>query len=139
MLIILAPASLFFFVGSYKVFFPRNLVAVLPFLCLFAGIFMQYSAEFLEHKLNKHRRSGWRRLSMSIIALMISLTIFQQLMISVQHLNRITLPDTRWISLQWIDANLPENASIGREHYTPPIRDTRTDFMSFTWDFLVRF
>lgn len=120
-LLILAPAALFLLVGSYKVFFPRNLVAMLPFLSIFAGAFIYYlvdiSARFFASR-------GKRRLSKitgTCIVLMCMLVLAQQLMISVRHIDRITLTDTRWISLQWIEQNLPGHASIGREHYTPPI------------------
>ena len=32
-----------------------------------------------------------------------------------------TLPDTRWISLKWVQQNIPPGTKIGREFYTPPI------------------
>ena len=32
-----------------------------------------------------------------------------------------TLPDTRWVSLKWIQQNIPPGIRIGREHYTPQI------------------
>ena len=48
------------------------------------------------------------------------------------HIKRITLPDTRWISLQWVDKNLPISSRIGREQFTPPIEEY-TDKFKAKW------
>lgn len=42
-------------------------------------------------------------------------------MIDAKMIRDNTLPDTRWISFKWIQENLPAGATIGREHYTPPL------------------
>jgi hypothetical protein len=50
-------------------------------------------------------------------------SISGQIARSYEEIRLLTLPDTRWASLQWIQANLPSGARIGREHYTPPIEE----------------
>ena len=120
-LLALAPAALFLLVGSYKVFFPRNLVAVVPFLSLFAGAFIYYVYELILRIAGRAGTGRWAGITSGGIVLMCLLVLNQQLMVSIRHIDRITLPDTRWLSLLWIDQNLPRYASIGREHYTPPI------------------
>ena len=43
-------------------------------------------------------------------------SISGQIARSYKEIRLLTLPDTRWASLQWIQAKLPSGARIGREH-----------------------
>ena len=116
------PVLLFLFVGQYKVFFPRNIVSVIPFLSLFSGIAIYAGFEWLKGIGFNWKNPRWKSLILNtlIIAALVG-SILNPLFNAVNHIQRITLPDTRWVSLQWTVQNVPPGAHIGREHYTPPV------------------
>jgi 4-amino-4-deoxy-L-arabinose transferase-like glycosyltransferase len=115
------PIFLYIFIGRYKVFFPRNIVATVPFLSLLSGAFvvLGYRA-LMERLLILSKR--WRAIVINLALVLILLAcVWQQAVLAVNHIEKITLPDTRWVSLIWIEKNLPPSSRIGREHYTPPV------------------
>lgn len=66
--------------------------------------------------------SRWARTGSYAAAAALTLGgLYGQIARAWEEIHLITLPDIRWVSLQWIQANLPSGARIGREHYTPPI------------------
>jgi len=129
-LLLSTPLLLFVFVGQYKVFFPRNIVAVIPFLSLFSGAFIFALYEWLKSAL-----SGWEKFhwitATSTIVFVIALLFFSigdQVTQAYQYIQTITLPDTRWESVQWIKDHMPTGSHIGREGFTPPIEKYTEQF-----------
>lgn len=116
------PLLLFLFVGLYKVFAVRNIVAVIPFLSLFSGAFIFAVHEWLKRRLSNWGKTRWMTLCINIliVAVLVGST-YTQVLSAINHVQRITLPDTRWVSIQWIKQHLPSGSYIGRERYTPPI------------------
>ncbi len=118
------PAAYFLFMGSYRVHFERNMVPVLPFLAALAGL---GCIRFLEAA----RRQGAGpsrsvvRLGVWAVVALLTVSIYHQGVMSLAHAKRITLPNTRWISKQWIETNLPSGSKIAVEFYTPPIDPER--------------
>ncbi|MEJ2233317.1 MAG: hypothetical protein P8X67_05280 [Syntrophobacterales bacterium] len=47
---------------------------------------------------------------------------------TIKYINNITLPDTRWVSIEWIKQNIARGSNIGREHYTPPLEEFTKSF-----------
>lgn len=115
------PILLFLLVGRYKTFFPRNIVALIPFMALLSGYFLACVHEAVSIKARPVRESmrGW--VAGTLLVAILAGSVWGQASQSIAHIRKITLPDTRWISLQWIEENLPAYSRIGREHYTPPI------------------
>ena len=109
------PLLYFLFVGSYPVRFERNALALLPFVAIGAGWAV---AKVVESR----RRPAL--LAVLFISIVLSSAGFQALA-SWRHAEEVTLPDTRVLAKLWIEQNLPEDAHIGREHYTPPLDDVR--------------
>jgi hypothetical protein len=121
-ILVSAPLLIFLFVGRYKVFFPRNIVAVVPFLYLFIGFFVVSIYEWLiagKFNLKKSKRMLLGANGLLIIVLVES--VYMQAVKTLKHVNHITLPDTRWVSIEWLKKNIPEGSGIGREFYTPPL------------------
>lgn len=115
------PILLYIFVGRYKVFFPRNLVATIPFLALFSGIGVFFLYSLMAEKLSLHTKFGRVVAANVVLVAVLAASVWQQGALVVDHVRKITLPDTRWESLVWIKDNLPPGSRIGREHYTPPV------------------
>jgi 4-amino-4-deoxy-L-arabinose transferase-like glycosyltransferase len=123
------PLLLFIFVGQYKVFFPRNLVAVIPFLSLFSGIFIYAILEWFKQWVSGWLKPPWQIVGVYVFIVMLLLvSIYGQVVRAQQHVRNITLPDTRWVSIRWVEENLPPGSGIGREHYTPPIEKYTDQF-----------
>jgi len=115
------PVLIYLFVGRYKVFFPRNLVVAVPFLALLGGAFVFFIHQAALKKFLFLSKPGGRVVSCLILAAVLSAGVWQQTVHAVSHIRMITLPDTRWVSLKWIEKNIPAGSRIGREHYTPPV------------------
>ncbi|HJP39515.1 MAG TPA: glycosyltransferase family 39 protein [Gammaproteobacteria bacterium] len=136
-MIVAIPLLIFLFVGRYKVFFPRNLVVAIPFLSLLSGAFLLFVYKVSVEKLHF--------ISMPVRAVAVSLvlvavlagSVWQQTVFALNHIETITLPDTRWASLKWIEKNLPAGSRIGREHYTPPVEKFTNKFDAAYLGFIV--
>ena len=57
-------------------------------------------------------------------------SIWHQAFVSINHIAEINLPDTRWVSIEYIERSLPPGSRIGREHYTPPIEQYSDKFIT---------
>ena len=70
-------------------------------------------------------REPKKKIRLASIALTIVLigSVYTQATETVKYINTINLPDTRWVSIEWIKKNIPEGSTIGREHYTPPLEE----------------
>ncbi len=113
------PLIYFFFMGSYRVRFERNMVAVLPFLAISAA----YAIYCLYHYA-KTREAGSRVRPFLYAGVVIALagvaaTSWQQYRQATETIRLANLPDTRLEAGQWIKCHVPDCARIGREHYTP--------------------
>jgi len=123
------PLCLFLFVGQYKVFFVRNLVAVVPFLALCGGIFLCQLLGWLKHWVSRRLATRWcSATAYGVVAVLLCVSVCGQLVRSYRYVRHINLPDTRVASLLWITKNLPPGSRIGREHYTPPVEKLTDDY-----------
>ena len=129
------PLLLFLLVGKYKVFFPRNIVALIPFLSLFSGFLIVSAYDRLTARIVNLRNSvGANAL---LIAVLVG-SVYMPAVETLEHIKSITLPDTRWISIEWIRQNIPDGSYIGREHYTPPLEKyTRSHRVAYLGYFAV--
>ena len=123
------PILLFLFVGQYKVYFPRNIVALIPFFALFSGICLYATYLKGTELLAVWRKPVPKRVALFLVLIcVLSGIMYSQVAQSLRHIHKITLPDTRWVSLQWIISHLPPGSKIGREHYTPPVEHYSAQF-----------
>ena len=126
------PLLLFLFVGQYKTWFPRNIVATIPFLAVFSGAAVYGLIEWCVRIVR--RRAAWPHRPTAAVyllaAVLVLVSISGQIARSREEIRVLTLPDTRWASLQWIRENLPAGARLGREHYTPPVEEWTDQFQA---------
>jgi 4-amino-4-deoxy-L-arabinose transferase-like glycosyltransferase len=131
------PLLIFLFVGRYKVFFPRNLVVAIPFLALLSGAFISFVYKASVERVYFLSMPGRAVVMNLVLVMVLSGSVWQQTVFAVNHIETITLPDTRWASLKWIEKNLPAGARIGREHYTPPVEKFTNKFDAAYLGFIV--
>jgi len=136
-IIMATPVLIYLFVGNYKVFFPRNMVVVIPFLSLLGGYFTCFVYKLLMEKLSTIPVFSRKVIINLALAFVLSVTVWTQTALALNHIETITLPDTRWVSLKWVEKNLPFGSRIGREHYTPPIEKYTDKFNSVYLGFVV--
>ncbi len=121
LLLLSVPLSLLALLGGYKVYFPRNIVAVVPFLALLSGYGLYTLVTGLPGWLTRWRRVPPPWVNALLLPGLLLISLIGPLLATQSALARLTMPDTRWESLQWIMAHLPPGSIIGREGYTPPI------------------
>lgn len=97
--------------ASYPSRAERNLLVVLPFLCLAAASLSRWLAGVA--------RSA--RLQNGLVAALGAAVLVLSLPRLWQFNQRLELADNRTLALEWIRANLPRGAKIVREEYTPQI------------------
>ncbi len=117
------PLALFLLLGSYKVYFSRNILPVIPVMALLSGYgftsILDLSAKLRSSfSLNS---SGYRYAASGLAVLLVFFCVKNQIAEDMRAIRANTLPDTRWVSLQWIERNIPAGTRIGRERYAPPI------------------
>lgn len=103
--------------------YPRNALPALPFVAIAIGLLPRRLAALAatrrrgaEDLLRRTRRSRQLRIVLSAV---IALAIVPALVQDVADARRLRKPDTRSVAYAWILANLPHNAVIAREQYTP--------------------
>ena len=129
-IIAISPILLLMFVGGFKVFLPRNIVAVIPFLSLLSSVFVCVAYKQLVgigSFVPKRRRFALA--NFGLVAVLAG-SIWHQAFVSINHIAEINLPDTRWVSIEYIERSLPPGSRIGREHYTPPIEQYSDKFIT---------
>lgn len=123
LLLISFPLALFLLLGSYRVYFSRNILPVIPVMALLSGYGITSIVEWTvklrsSFSLNS---SGHRYATLGLVVLVMLFGIGSQITEDIRMIRANTLPDTRWVSLQWIERNIPAGTRIGRERYAPPI------------------
>lgn len=123
------PLALFLFIGQYKVYFERNIIAAIPFLSLFGGIFIYGLFSKFDLWFSKFKFKSYSITAAYIVTgVLLIYSISNWALFSYEHVRQITLPDTRWISLEWINSNIQSGSKIGREPYTPPVEQYTDKF-----------
>jgi hypothetical protein len=116
LLLALSPLVVWLFLGSYKVFFPRNLMGALPYLALLSGCGVH--AVFV----------AARRFAPAPAAALVALGVFgwalsNPLTDTVDTVQKALRVDTRRAALEWVTGNVPKGARILREERTPPLEE----------------
>jgi len=96
----------------------RDMVPILPLLCLAAGYglirifdFARTHLGFMQDK----RTSAW---ALGLVTLAI---IVLPLVNIYKHTRLLSYPDTRYLARDWIEANIPAGSRLGHEKFGPPI------------------
>ena len=102
--------------------YPRNALPALPFIAVGIGLLPGRVMSIARHLRRSHGGPRSAR-SMAIlrvgIAVLMMLAMVPALVTDVDGARRLGRPDTRSVAYAWILANLPHNAIVAREQYTP--------------------
>jgi len=130
LIIIIFPFVLLLFVGQYKTFFIRNVVAVIPFFAILTSVAIYNIAKVITQKIVIYSTiKKYNLIIMIIIAVITAGVSYASTSKSINELSKATLPDTRWIATKWILANFTTKLKIAREAYTPPIEEYSTNYL----------
>ena len=130
LIIIIFPFALVLFVGQYKTFFMRNVVAVIPFIAILTGVAIYNIAKVIIQKTVICSTSkNYNLIIMTIIAVITIGVSYASTNKSINELRKKTLSDTRWVATRWILANFTTKLKIAREYYTPPIEEYSTNYL----------
>ncbi|MBI3785689.1 MAG: glycosyltransferase family 39 protein [Deltaproteobacteria bacterium] len=105
----------FAFYSSYPSRAERNLILLLPLLCLLAADLL---VEFLRRLMNDTAAT----IAACTLATVIAAPGLQR---SIANNQSLSQPDTRTLAAQWIDENVPNGRHIAREEYTPQVDSSR--------------
>lgn len=118
LLLLLFPLVYFLVIGRYPVRFDRQLIPMLPPLALIGAIWIPRLLQRVH--LSKHVT----RLAAAAATLILTVWPVMQAIDLNMELGKT---DTRYPALAWAEQNLPGDARIAHEHYTPPLDDAGLD------------
>lgn len=121
-LLLLAPLLYIPWLASYPSRAERNLLVVLPFLCLLA-------AHFAERVASRLGSASISRLAFAVLALA---GVVGSTQLVLQRNQQFAQPDTRRVALEWITATLPPGTKLAREEYTPQVPNGSYD-VTYVW------
>ncbi len=116
LLFISFPILFFLIIGCAKLRWHRWLIPVLPFEAIFFGVGFYFSYQYL----SKIRKNQYFRLQIIGILIVALITAsYPILKHNVERAKRLTRTDTRTLSKDWVETNLPQGSTIAYEFYTP--------------------
>ncbi|MFC2165157.1 ArnT family glycosyltransferase, partial [Acidobacteriota bacterium] len=123
------PLVLFVIIGGWKTNAVRYMLPLTPFLVLIAGYFLDIILQKIEafrSKLSPDSQKE-RRSKILLPVLLMSLILLPSAYKTLRFDLSLTQKDTRTLSKEWIENNIPEGSQIACESYCPPISETRYD------------
>jgi 4-amino-4-deoxy-L-arabinose transferase-like glycosyltransferase len=117
LLLVSFPVLLYIFMGRQEMYFARFILPVIPVLLTFAALVVVDGVNKLLQKSGRSNMGEW------VIAVVALLAILQPAVYSMRHNHLLTLEDTRTLSKQWIEANIPEGSKIAVDwpYHGPPL------------------
>jgi len=122
----LVPLAYLAFLSWYSYRAQRNLVILLPFLCLAGADIVWRVVRFLP-----------QGFAIAAYAGLMGVLAAPGLIACVRHDRQLAQPDARTVALEWIEANLPANSRIAREEYTPQVPGARYQ-VTYEWSLAQR-
>lgn len=108
-------------IGIQSLRVERNLLPLLPFLAVLAGIGTGWLADFASAHVRTDRRQRRQTSSTAVALAVLALCVGPSLSAAVADDQALRVTDTRTIALDWIEQNIPAGATIAREEFTPQI------------------
>ena len=122
------PLIYFALLGSYKVWFGRQMVATLPYFSLLSGACFYVLHEMTVKIFSSIPIRARTATISSIVVAILAVSVKSQTISAMDRIRLYNLPDSRWISLQYVEKSLPPGSAIGREVYTPPVEEYSDKF-----------
>ena len=113
--------------------FDRNLLPLMPFLAVLAGRAVGWLVDFLPAHLRQITIHLGQIPSIAVGLAVIAAAATPSFSVAVASDRLLREPDTRTIALAWIEANIPQGATIAREEFTPQIPNSayRVGFVGY--------
>jgi hypothetical protein len=115
------PIVYFILISLPVVRFERNLLPLVPFVALLAGRFVAEGLDLVRRRLADRSPA----LAAGVVVAALVALSAQPVAMAIADAQAATLPDTRTVSLDWVSANLPDDAAVIREAYTPQLPRSR--------------
>ena len=125
--LVVVPVVYFVLLSSYQSRTERNLIPILPFICLLGAD--------LGWRIT--RRLGHGRTAAAAFALVVCLVAAPGVLSCLRYDRQLSRQDTRTVALEWIEANLPPGSRIAREEYTPQVSADRYQ-VTYLWSLAFR-
>jgi len=106
------PLIYFLLVGSFYEYGDRYILYIIPFLAIFAAMFVDAVVSRIS--------SSSKKKSFIAFALIIIILIFPVMKIT-RYLYLLTQKGTLFQAKEWIEQNIPEGSTIALENYCPPV------------------
>lgn len=115
--------SLMYFIGICKgaLKWERYVIPLLPFISLYAAVFLTYIIESIKRPILPERVKA-------LILTVLTIAIVTLPLINIIRYDYLlTQKDTRVISKEWVEANIPTGSKIGQDAYTGKLIPTNYD------------
>jgi hypothetical protein len=120
------PLPYFLVIGSWSSRFERYTLPLLPFLALFAAIALVALAAWLRERSTGSSglaaATRWPGLGLAVAALLL---VAPEVARGLHWHWLLAQPDTRVVAGEWIEQNIPADARVAMEPYSPAIRLSR--------------
>lgn len=109
-------------IGSWETKFTRYVVPLLPFLSIAAAhLIYEFSLAISKRLFNGGFMFEKRRALKLFLVISVSILIANPILATIRTDKDFLKKDTRQVSLDWIDQNVPNGSVIFRENYTPEV------------------
>ncbi len=128
LILIIFSLVLFVLIGSWKSMAARYLLPLTPFLVLIAAVFLDTFVTKISVFLKKENSKFPLRVLQSryLIWAVVALVLIPSIVKVARFDYLLTQKDTRTLSKEWINSNLPKGSTLALESYGPPL--SRDDF-----------
>jgi hypothetical protein len=123
LILIIFPLILFVLIGSWKSMAARYLLPLTPFLVLIAAVFLDALLTKISALLRKENSQfPLRVLQSRFLNWAVVVLVLMPSVVKVARFDYlITQKDTRTLSKEWINSNLPKGSTLALESYGPPM------------------
>jgi hypothetical protein len=119
------PVPYFLVIGSWSSRFERYTLPLLPFLALLAALALVALADWLgERSTRSSGQAATRWLAPGLVAAAL-LLVAPEVVRGIHWHRLLTRPDTRVVAGEWIEREIPAEARIAMEPYSPAVRLSR--------------
>lgn len=114
------PLMLYLFMGRQQMYFARFILPVIPAMLVFAALAATSLVDYITSRI---RLPESRFSAQPLLILFAAIVILQPAITSIRHNYLLTQKDTRTLTKEWIEANIPAGAKIAVDwpHHSPSL------------------
>lgn len=134
------PIAFFLFIGDLKLRWDRWFIPLLPFEAILFAVGFFYSYKFISSLIEDRIRRKTAPIASFIFAIMLVVASVPTISAEIRSGTLLMRPDTRTLSKEWVENNLPNGSKIAYERYAPLLHiNPRSDFklMNTDWNLVI--